>query len=296
MNNRVLILLLAALLPIATQADRDIDRSVDASGVKEVRISNTSGSIDVTGSDRDDIRITGRLEEDVRELLVEQDDSVLIIEVKRDEVKRGYNRSSAELEIEMPRGLRLTAIGTSAEIEVEGVSGEQRLKSVSGDVRTEVWSEPLNAETVSGDIRVVGHGERSRVRVAAVSGDVDAQSLAGELDAKSVSGDLNIRDTTISHGRFQSTSGDVVARIVLEGEGRFEAESVSGDVELILNGDVDAEIDLSSFSGSIDNCFGPKPERRSRYAPGLDLRFTQGEGRGDIRVKTLSGDVELCDR
>lgn len=293
---KTLILLLAVVLPLAAHADRDIDRTVPAAGVKEVRVSNTAGSLEITGSDRDDIRVTGRVEDDVEEVLIEQDGSVLVIEVKMDRKMRGRVEGSAYLEIAMPEGLRLSAVGTSSGIEVEGVRGEQRLKSVSGDVRTQVWGESVSAETVSGDVRVQGHDQPARARLAAVSGDVEVESLAGELDAKSVSGDLVVSDSTLSRARFETTSGDLVADVVLERDGRFEAESVSGDIELELGGEVDARIEVSSFSGRIENCFGPEPERKSRYAPGSELRFTRGEGNGDVRLQTLSGDIDLCTR
>lgn len=200
MNYRILMLLVAAALPLSAQADRDIDRTVPAEGIREIRISNVSGSIEVNGTDRDDVRVTGRIEDDVEEVVIEKDGSVLVIEVQIDEVKRGRVRGSADLDLAVPAGLRLTAIATSADIEVDGMRGEQRLKSVSGDVRTEVWGEPLSAETVSGDIRVLGHGETSAARLAAVSGDVRADELAGELDAKSVS---DIRQTGLPARRYQ---------------------------------------------------------------------------------------------
>lgn len=293
---KMLTLLIMAALPLVAQADRDYERSVAPDGAKEVRISNTAGSVEVTGSDRADIRISGVLEDDVEEILVERKGSAISIEVKVVEKLRSYHSASAELRIEMPAEMRLTVVGTSADIESEGVRGEQRLKSVSGDVRTEVWGEPLNAETVSGDVRVQGHGEASRARLAAVSGDLVAEDIAGELDAGSVSGDVIVTDSRLSRARFETTSGDVIARVELQQAGRFDAESVSGDVELDLVGEPDADIEVTSFSGSIDNCFGPKPERKSRYAPGSELRFTAGEGRGEIRLQTLSGDIDLCRR
>lgn len=294
MNAKTLTLLLLAALPLAAQADRQYERTLAPDGAKEVRISNTAGSIEVEGSDRQDIRITGVLEDDVEEVLIERQGSAIAIEVKVQDRLRSYQRASAELRIEMPAAMDLSVVGTSADIEAEGVRGEQRLKSVSGDVRTEVWGEPVTAETVSGDVRVEGHGEVSRARLAAVSGDLVAEALAGELDAQSVSGDVIVSDSRLSRARFETTSGDVIATVSLERDGSFEAESVSGDVELDIAGEPDAEIDVTSFSGSIDNCFGPKPERKSRYAPGSELRFTAGEGRGEIRLQTLSGDIDLC--
>jgi DUF4097 and DUF4098 domain-containing protein YvlB len=294
MNAKTLTLLLLAALPLAAHADRQYERTVAPDGAKEVRISNTAGSIEVEGSDRQDIRITGVLEDDVEEVLIERQGSAIAIEVKVQDGRRSYHRASAELRIEMPAAMGLSVVGTSADVETEGVRGEQRLKSVSGDVRAEVWVEPVTAETVSGDVRVEGHGEVSRARLAAVSGDLVVEALAGELDAESVSGDVIVSDSRLSRARFETTSGDVIATVSLERDGSFRAESVSGDVELDIAGEPDAEIDVTSFSGSIDNCFGPKPERQSRYAPGSELRFTAGEGRGEIRLQTLSGDIDLC--
>ncbi len=294
MNAKTLALLLLAALPLAVQAERNYERTLAPDGAKELRISNTAGSIEVTGSDRQDIRITGVLEDDVGEVLVERQGSAIAIEVRVEEKLRSYHRASADLRFEMPAAMGLRVVGTSADINTEGVRGEQRLKSVSGDVRTEVWGQPVSAETVSGDVRVEGHGEESRARLAAVSGDLVAETLAGELDAESVSGDVIVSDSRVSRARFETTSGDVIAAVSLERGGSFHAESVSGDVELDIAGAPDAEIDVTSFSGSIDNCFGPKPARKSRYAPGSELHFTAGEGRGDIRLQTLSGDIDLC--
>lgn len=296
MKTQLLALLLTALVPLAAHADRDIDRRVPADGVKEVSVSNLAGEVIVTGSDRRDVHVTGRLGEGAEELEIVKDGAILTIEVKLPDTGGRYRNADADLEIAMPAGLRLTVTTTSAEIEVSGVRGAQRLQSVSGDVETESWSEPVRMEAVSGDIRLKGHGEKASARLQAVSGDVTAEDLVGEVVGESVSGDVIIRDGRLDEGRFESTSGDVIVRAALAAGGRFEAETVSGDVEFMMAGEPDADFDISSFSGRIDNCFGPKPERKSRYAPGSELRFTHGGGQGEVRVKTLSGDVEICNK
>jgi len=59
-------------------------------------------------------------------------------------------------------------------------------------------------------------------------------------------------------------------------------------------GGSDAEYDISTFSGEIRNCFGPKAVPTSEYTPGKELHFQQGQGSARIRIKTLNGDVDLC--
>ena len=96
--------------------------------------------------------------------------------------------------------------------------------------------------------------------------------------------------------RLKTVSGDVEASLTLAGGGRLDAESVSGNIDLRLGKPLNAEFDLETFSGDIDSCVGPKAERKSKYAPGSELRFTQGSGGARVSVETLSGDIELCDR
>ena len=82
----------------------------------------------------------------------------------------------------------------------------------------------------------------------------------------------------------------------LEPDARIDFESISGDVRLDLLGPVGAEFEVSSFNGEIRNCFGPKPVRTSEYAPGTELRFAEGQGAARVRIKTLNGDISICNK
>ncbi len=50
------------------------------------------------------------------------------------------------------------------------------------------------------------------------------------------------------------------------------------------------------FSGDISDCFDAKAERTGKYMPGSTLQGTRGEGAGHVHLKTMSGDIQLCDR
>jgi hypothetical protein len=77
-------------------------------------------------------------------------------------------------------------------------------------------------------------------------------------------------------------------------DARLDFESISGDIRLDLAGPVNAAIDASSFSGEIRNCFGPKPARTDEYAPGKELRFTEGQGGARVRIRSMNGDIDIC--
>ncbi len=53
---------------------------------------------------------------------------------------------------------------------------------------------------------------------------------------------------------------------------------------------------ISSFSGDIENCFNLEAEKTSRYGPGQRLSGKRGEGGAKIRMQTMSGEIDLCDR
>ncbi len=73
-------------------------------------------------------------------------------------------------------------------------------------------------------------------------------------------------------------------------------ESVSGAITLKIKPPVNADFDIASFSGDIDNCFGPKARDTSKFTPGSELSFTQGSGGARIELQTLSGEINICDR
>jgi hypothetical protein len=72
-------------------------------------------------------------------------------------------------------------------------------------------------------------------------------------------------------------------------------ESVNGTIDIEFTVPItSARFDIETFNGSIRNCFGPKPERTSKYSPGLELSFTIGDGDARIEIETLNGSVHVC--
>jgi hypothetical protein len=54
-------------------------------------------------------------------------------------------------------------------------------------------------------------------------------------------------------------------------------------------------LEAESFSGDIGSCFGARGTRTGT-GPGSALRATRGEGGAQLRIRTMSGDIEVCDR
>lgn len=284
----------AALLAAspASSAGTPINKSAAADPSGSVEVSNVSGTVTVTGWDRGTVEVTGELGDGTERLDFITQDKVTRIKVVLP--AKSYNVDDTILNIHVPAASRLSVNTVSADIKVQGVTGSQRLQSVSADIHTEAGSEDVECKTVSGDVAVDGSGKKGLLTITTVSGDATALKVAGEVNANTVSGNLVLGLGETERSRLRSTSGDLMLAMRLAPEGKIDAESISGDVRVNLVGGADAEFDISTFSGEIRNCFGPKPASTSEYAPGQELRFREGQGTARIRIKTLNGDVNLC--
>jgi len=286
------IALLATALPLAALAGTPIDKRTAADPAGTVEISNTAGSVMVTGWDRNEVEITGELGKGTERLDFTKADKITRIKVVLP--NRSQNVDETDLIVKVPTGSLVSINTVSADIGVLAVRGTQRLQSVSGDMRTETSGEDLECRTVSGDVTIAGSGKKGLVSITTVSGNATATRLAGEVNGSTVSGDFTLGVGETSRSRLRSTSGNLTLQGSLAPDARVDIESISGDVRLDLVGNTGADFDVSSFSGEIRPCFGPKPVRTDEYAPGKEWRHQEGNGSARVRIKTLSGDVGVC--
>ena len=244
-------------------------------------ISNVAGSVEVQGWTRNQVEVTGDLGSNVEELIFDRDGDEIIIKVKvpRNSQSRGI---SSDLIVNVPEGSSLQVNTVSADIEVSDVEGELQLESVSGDVTASAHAADIELGSVSGDIEVQGEKQPIRSRMSTVSGDVDTDSLAGEIYAESVSGDVSLINGSFERAALETVNGDIIYHAQLLDDGRLDVETINGSVDIDFGGDVSARFDIETFNGSIRNCFGPESVRTSKYAPGRELKFTEGDGSGRV--------------
>jgi DUF4097 and DUF4098 domain-containing protein YvlB len=107
-----------------------------------------------------------------------------------------------------------------------------------------------------------------------VSGDVRVKNVSGSVSASAVSGDVEV----------------AVDR--LEGGDDMKFSSVSGDVSVHLPSSLDADVDMSSFSGSIKTDF-PIEVRTEKYGSRSSARGKLGEGSARLKMSSVSGDLSL---
>jgi DUF4097 and DUF4098 domain-containing protein YvlB len=293
---RMTLLALTACSAAAFAAE-PIDRTVDAdpNGLLDVR--NVAGEVVITGWDRQEVRVTGSLSEHAERLdVIREGDRVIVHVVMPNNAGRQQDASfweDTELHISAPRGMSLEIDAVSADITVEDIEGEQELSVVSGEIVTALLGAEIRAKSVSGDIRVNGRDNSARADVSAISGDVLLDSISGEVLAQSVSGDVELNGMSLQRGELKSVSGNIVVRTTLTEGARLRATTTSGGIELLIRGSAEGDYEISTFSGEVENCFGPAMQP-PRFGPGTQLRFQEGESDARVSVQTMSGNVALC--
>ena len=290
---KVALVLFATSLAIPAAAE-EINQTQDADANGRVSVFNMSGEIEIVGWGRNQVEVTGEVGDDVDEFIFERSGRQTTIKVKVPDRSHGHRDLSADLTIRVPRGSSIDVGSISADIDVEEIRGEQDLQSVSGDISTQVFEADVEVETVSGDVDAEGDGKNSDAELATVSGDVTANDLSGEISAGAVSGDVEVFGGNFERIKIETVNGDLSFNAHLRQGGKMNAETVNGSVDIDFEGSVSAKFEIETFNGRIKNCFGPKAERTSKYAPGWALSFTEGDGDGRVIISTLNGAVNLC--
>lgn len=129
-------------------------------------------------------------------------------------------------------------------------------------------------------------------QLASVSGDVHVTGVTGRLHASAVSGDVHVKDVsgTVS---ASAVSGDVEVGISrLDGADDMKFNTVSGNVSVMLPSNLDADVDMSSFSGSIKTDFAIEV-RSERFGSRNSARGKLGGGTRRLKMSSVSGDLSL---
>ena len=294
-------LLLSGLLVSAASSFAATPRSIDythkaVASDATIHISNLAGNVKIVGWNKNDVHVTGTLGDNRERLEVNGNKDDLTIKVvypNYDEFGSDLGSSGSNLVIHIPKRATVQATTVSAGVSAYGVSGVQRIRTVSGDITLETKASEINAQTVSGDIDVKGSAPGAHVELETVSGDTQAFEVAGELRGQTVSGHTLIARSRLKRAHLSSTSGQLEFDIPVEDDGDYKFSTVSGHIYINLPKRPNAEFDLTTFSGSIHNNFGPKPKKASPYTPSLELHFTNGKGGAYVNASSMSGSISL---
>jgi hypothetical protein len=245
-----------------TSVGSSISHAIGPDGLFSVRLED--GEIRLRGVAGDTIRVRDMRDGDLDAMFAVElgEGSASFTLAKGGLLRRGSN---PDMLIEVPSGATVVVEARSADIEADGLIGDQRYRTVSGDTRLRSVSGRIAVEAVSGDIDVVASGE-------------------ARMAVRTVSGDVAIRAATITALEAATTSGDLRVAGRLAGPGPFAIVTVSGDALLAPAGDV--RIEMATLSGDL------RSQLAGRSEGGHGRRSLEvGSGGPLVTVRSMSGDL-----
>ena len=274
-----------ALAPRAVKA-QSVDSTFTVRSGARFELQNVSGTVHIRAWNRSQIRV--QAESDGAR--VDLDVSMGGVSV-RSIPRRG--EGDVDFTISVPVGTPLEVHAISADIDASAVCGPARLGSISGGVTLTCATGDVEVESVSGDVSATDIRD-AHAEISSTSGDVEVRQLKGSLSARSVSGDVTLERVDGDDVGVETVSGEIGFSGPIHDSGRYRFRSHSGDVTVRTDGDLNATVDVSTFSGDLESdwpiTINPGPGRRMH---GQDWEFTVGNGSARLNLESFSGTIYL---
>lgn len=242
----------------ASVAAQDFQNSYPVGPGSRISVSNVSGNIIVKGYEGTSVLVSGFKEGRDRDLVeVEDLSGPNAVQVKVRYPRNCNCNASVRFEVQVPRSVsyNFDHLSTaSGDIDVSNITGDLRIKTASGQVEVKGTAGSLRIDVASGNIRV--------------------EDAAGPVSARTASGNVKVEITR------------------LEGSESMEFSSASGNVEVSVPPNIDADVEMSTLSGSLASDFALQVEE-PRFGPGRKARGQVGSGTRRLRITSVSGNVSL---
>ena len=247
-----------------------------------------NGDIVVTGWSRDQIHVRAVSDDD--NIRFDASSSRVILEVAGS--RRGV---VPDVEVSVPYGVRVSARSLTGDLTIRGTRGQVEARAQNGDIRIDDAATRLDVNTLSGEI--TADAVSGDVSVSTVSGEVRLSDVRGNVDIGTVSGDIDLQGVTAKIVRAKTTSGEVSFDGTIDPAGRYELSTHSGDIGLHIPRDANAQLTVSTGSGSIDSQFPitlkPGDEHGISVSRSKRYTFEIGGGAARIAADTFSGDITI---
>ena len=198
------------------------------------------------------------------------DDGTVRVETRSYESWFGFmsHPPKVDYSVRTPQCTNLKASCVSSTLNVSGLKGVFKFKTVSGDMHLEKLNGPFKLD--------------------AVSGNVTGSNLAGTLELKTVSGRVYLSDSAFPSALTSTVSGDLILQTSIS-DGPYQFKSVSGSVRMLVPTDTRCDVELHSFSGNVRSSL---PITATKTVQGLNKTKIQGGGTL-LSLKSVSGGVSI---
>ncbi len=195
---------------------------------------------------------------------------------------------SVDYKVWVPEQAGVEIKSVSGDVSVAAIGGKAKIDSVSGNVGLS-GAAGAEVKIVSGDLKMENIAGDAYLKT--VSGDIDVTKVKGSIEADAVSGDIKLLGVSDAATiDVKTVSGNVTYEGDLKAGAHYELKTHSGDVRLTIPADSTFDLEASTFSGDIDSDFAITTS--GKISP-REIRGTVGRGGATLVLKSFSGNVDL---
>jgi DUF4097 and DUF4098 domain-containing protein YvlB len=268
---------MAVPLVAATAQARDFAKTLTLSGAGRVVVELRSGSVQVSGWDKNEVKVEAKGDDEVPKIRAEPDRVVV-------------EGADEDVVVHMPAAAKLRIKTLSGNVTFEGVSGGARAASVSGDFHVKACGGGVELAGVSGGAKV--RDVKGGLRFKSVSGGLEAEGVTGdEVQGKTVSGEILLRRFQAKRIELKSHSGNVVAEGILAKEGTLRAKSFSGNLEIRLPVDAAFDIQAQSRMGHVVVGYEVR-DATGKHSASRVMGRVRGGG-SELQLRSFTGEIRV---
>ncbi len=294
------------LAPEAAKADdgADTDTTLSVSARSRLMLESFTGDIEVSGWDRNTVRIRARHEPRTRIHVAVRPATVVVSAVTHLRLPDIGDRRHARVEeieipsrvdyrLTVPRWMSLGLSGLNSSISVEGVEGDVTAEVVNGSVVVRGGRGSLRLESINGVVEATG--VRGPVEASSVNQGITLRDVEGRVRAESVNGDVELSGIVSDAVEASTVSGGLRYEGALRAGGSYRFESHSGDLTVTLPERPDVTVSVDTYSGEFASSFPleSKSTLTSVRGRGKEYEFTLGDGRAELSLQSFSGLIRL---
>ncbi len=281
------------------------DKEVTIGNQPVLDISNTSGSITISGSNAKVIKIQAfkkvkaRDSEEAEKIAshiginVTTTGDKATVETAYEDFKgenfweflfgrKASHSAWVDYQVWVPEKCRLIISSTSGDIDVSKIKENISISATSADLQLRDINGDLEIEVTSGDLTLTG--VKGKTSISATSGDLQAKQVEGQLVYQSSSGDIKAEDIKASV-QIETSSGDIrLSRVT----GNINIESSSSDIFI---DQIEGALSIHTTSGEIiASTQKLNGDRYNLESSSGDIRFSlPSQQGGRLELETVSG-------
>ena len=267
------------------------DQTVDVAKGTRLVLSNQAGEVSVRAWDRDAVRVQAN--HSSREHIdVQTADNTVRVRARTTSGSRGP-AGLIDFTITVPRWMPLNLSGTYLAADILGTSAEVNVETVGGDIRLKGGSGAVTLRSIEGEIRV--ENSSGKVQASTVNDSITIVGVSGDVVTETVNGDVVVANSKASSLDVSTVNGDVRFEGPTADRGTYRITTHNGDIRVSLGAQANATVFVRTFGGDFSSDFPVTlPGGMGSRDGNKRFNFTLGAGSARVELQSFQGDIHVA--